>query len=172
MRESTDGERAWSKEELKEVVISIVVVLLIPLLFIKGLGLILGTPTPLVSVISHSMDPTFTRGDMLILKGVDPKEIEIGDIVVYDRPGSKYPIVHRVIERKEYAGKVYIITKGDNNYYPDTGWVRIPGSNPEYWIPAEAVRGKVIAIVPKLGYPSILFREKIVRSVKEALGYG
>ncbi|MFW6024780.1 MAG: signal peptidase I [Candidatus Woesearchaeota archaeon] len=56
----------------------------------------------------------FNIGDLIILRGKNPEEIEIGDALVFEASLSK-PIIHRVIDKWKEDGKVYFTTKGDNN---------------------------------------------------------
>lgn len=65
----------------------------------------------LANVLSGSMEPTFSKGALLLVKESD--EIEIGDIVVYQ--SGQELIVHRVIAQKGDT----IITKGDANNAAD-----------------------------------------------------
>ena len=58
------------------------------------LKLTLWTASPVVVVLSGSMEPAMYRGDILLLAKVWP--IETGDIVVYDLGMEAIPIVHRV----------------------------------------------------------------------------
>jgi signal peptidase len=58
------------------------------------LKLSLWTESPVVVVLSGSMEPSMYRGDILFLHKVTP--IENGDIIVYSLEGENIPIVHRV----------------------------------------------------------------------------
>lgn len=64
----------------------------------KGLSVIADSPSPIVVVLSGSMEPAFQRGDLLLLwnKGLDT---QVGEIVVYNVRGKDIPIVHRVVRR-------------------------------------------------------------------------
>ena len=54
----------------------------------------LNTASPVVVVLSGSMEPAMYRGDILILhKNTD---IAIGDITVYELEHEAIPIVHRI----------------------------------------------------------------------------
>jgi signal peptidase I len=109
------------------------------------LGLALHTSTPVVAVFSDSMDPTFYKGDMIIVVGVDAKDVKVGDVLVFDSPGASYPIIHRVNQIRDGG----IISKGDNNPATDEGrWGVIPFGN---------IYGKAILKVPMLGWVKILF---------------
>lgn len=108
-----------------------------------ALGVMLNTRTPVVAVFSDSMVPTFYRGDMIIVYG--DKDVKTGDIVVFDSPDGKYPIIHRVIEINN-AG---VITKGDNNSISDEGrWGTIS---------FDKIYGKAVLKIPLLGWVKILF---------------
>lgn len=66
----------------------------------KGLSLLTNTESPVVVVLSGSMEPAFHRGDLLFLT-MTQKAIEPGEITVYRVPGTEIPIVHRVIEARD-----------------------------------------------------------------------
>lgn len=44
------------------------------------LGLLLGTNSPMVIVVSGSMEPTMYRGDVVVLHGVNPADIKAPEI--------------------------------------------------------------------------------------------
>ena len=64
----------------------------------KGLSVVSDSPSPIVVVLSGSMEPAFERGDLLFLwnRGLDT---QVGEIVVYNVKGKEIPIVHRVVRR-------------------------------------------------------------------------
>jgi hypothetical protein len=64
----------------------------------KGLSVATDSSSPIVVVLSGSMEPAFQRGDLLFLwnRGV---ETQVGDVVVYNVRGKDIPIVHRVIRK-------------------------------------------------------------------------
>lgn len=68
----------------------------------KGLSVATSSPSPIVVVLSGSMEPAFQRGDLLFLwnRGMNT---QIGEIVVYNVKGKDIPIVHRVVRR--YGGE-------------------------------------------------------------------
>ncbi len=87
---------------------------------------------------SFRMSNGFSRGDLIILKGKSPEDIEIGDVLVF-RGGKPEPIIHRVVEKWEKDGGNYFSTKGDANAGQrdeereiskdrliGTGWVKVP----------------------------------------------
>lgn len=62
----------------------------------KTLSVITNSPSPIVVVLSGSMEPAFQRGDLLFLWNRD-QTAEVGEIVVYNVKGKDIPIVHRVV---------------------------------------------------------------------------
>ena len=47
-----------------------------------GLGLLLGTASPMVIVVSGSMEPFFYRGDVILLVGASPDQIRVQEITL------------------------------------------------------------------------------------------
>ncbi len=113
----------------------------------------MGTSIPMVVVTSGSMVPSIYEGDILFIKNVPADEIasgdhlnRTGDVIVYETRGIwpfplNEPVVHRVIEKEFRDGKWWFRTQGDANYLPDA-----------YEIPEEKVYGKVVGILPKVGW--------------------
>uniref|UniRef100_A0A1I7WPA6 Signal peptidase complex catalytic subunit SEC11 n=1 Tax=Heterorhabditis bacteriophora TaxID=37862 RepID=A0A1I7WPA6_HETBA len=64
----------------------------------KGLMVITGSESPVVVVLSGSMEPAFFRGDLLLLTNDYSDPIRTGDITVFKIDGRDIPIVHRVIK--------------------------------------------------------------------------
>ena len=62
----------------------------------KGLSVFTASSSPIVVVLSGSMEPAFQRGDLLFLWNRSPR-VEVGEIVVYNVRGKNIPIVHRVM---------------------------------------------------------------------------
>jgi len=102
----------------------------------------------LISYIkSESMEPTYYRGDIVIVRRGDPREIKVGDVIVFREPNGNDLILHRVVYIEERDGKLYFLTKGDNpvtNPYIDS-W------GGQYWVPEDLVVGKLVGRVPYLG---------------------
>src|SRR5947209_20212288 len=64
----------------------------------KTLSVVTNSPSPIVVVLSGSMEPAFQRGDLLFLwnRGINT---QVGEIVIYNVEGKNIPIVHRVVRR-------------------------------------------------------------------------
>jgi len=112
----------------------------------------LQTDTPLHTPVSGSMEPTLKIGDLLIIRGgLKAEDIHAspqdGDIIIFRNPRNPddLPIVHRAIKKIQKDGKWYFVTKGDANPENDTyywGWM----------VPEDYIIGKVIFVIPKVGY--------------------
>ncbi|KAG6910041.1 Signal peptidase complex catalytic subunit [Tephrocybe rancida] len=84
----------------------------------KGLGLITNSESPIVVVLSGSMEPAFYRGDLLFLTNPASELYHTGDITVYKIPGQDIPIVHRVLETHDMVQK-------KKEFLPFVGYVTI-----------------------------------------------
>jgi len=67
----------------------------------KGLMVFTGSESPIVVVLSGSMEPAFFRGDLLFLTNYEEDPIRVGEIVVFKVEGRDIPIVHRVLKLHE-----------------------------------------------------------------------
>ncbi|MAG50345.1 signal peptidase I [archaeon] len=103
---------------------------------------------------SWSFSNGFNKGDIMLLYGSKPKNIKLGDVIVFGSPLHSDPIIHRVVNIKEENSKIYFQTKGDHN--PDI-IVQLGENN----INEERYIGKAILRIPLLGWIKILFVELI-----------
>lgn len=85
-------------------------------------------------VVSESMTPSLKVGDIIFTWYVHPESIHVNDIITYKNSGVT--ITHRVYAKKNDG----FITKGDANNVTD-GLIKY-----------EQVTGKVIIVLPKIGY--------------------
>ncbi|EEA07126.1 uncharacterized protein CMU_035120 [Cryptosporidium muris RN66] len=117
----------------------------------RGLMVITNSQSPVVVVLSGSMEPGFYRGDILFL--YNRKSIEIGDIVVFSLDGRDIPIVHRVISYHQGSSSddFSILTKGDNNNVDDRGLY----NNNQLWLKKEHILGVAVGLLPKVGMITI-----------------
>ncbi|KAF3681409.1 Signal peptidase complex catalytic subunit SEC11C [Capsicum annuum] len=151
----------------------------------KALMCITGSESPVVVVLSGSMEPGFKRGDILFLHmSKDP--IRAGEIVVFNVDvsnayqhllfylfsarvtlafeGREIPIVHRVIkvhERKD-TGEVDVLTKGDNNFGDD----RLLYAQGQLWLQRHHIMGRAVGFLPYVGWVTIIMTEKPI--IKES----
>lgn len=142
------------KRELREIGEGIIIAVILYLIIQACLMVTFGVEKPLYVVISGSMEPTYQKGDILVVGRVDVNTIQEGDIVVFDSPFGGIPIVHRVHEIRNEEENTYFVTKGDNNPFPDPYYQdTYPG------IPEEHIIGKPVIKIPKIGWVQIGFRK-------------
>ncbi|MFH1399794.1 MAG: signal peptidase I [Candidatus Woesearchaeota archaeon] len=91
----------------------------------------------------------FNKGDIMILRGVQPEDVQIGDVIVF-RNSQPDPIIHRVVKRWTVNGTYHFQTKGDKNL------ASIPFSHVnEIDIVEERVVGRAALRIPIVGYIKI-----------------
>lgn len=102
-----------------------------------------------VAVLTYSMDPTFTRGDAVIIKKMDSSEkklLQKDDVIQYRRKDTT--IIHRIVDIVDNQRERGYILKGDNNESDDP-----------FIVYDHQIIGKATLIIPKLGYPSVWLSE-------------
>ncbi|KAI9227874.1 MAG: hypothetical protein DHS80DRAFT_31315 [Piptocephalis tieghemiana] len=122
----------------------------------RGLCVYTNSESPIVVVLSGSMEPAFYRGDLLFLSLPD-EPIAVNDICVFKIKGRDIPIVHRALRVHNHttAGQL-VLTKGDNNHVDDRGLYN-PGQD---WIKREDVVGKVKGWLPYVGMVTIIMNDR------------
>ena len=143
-------KKAISKGVIKDIIIVAIAILVIWI----GLQAYFGTQNPFYVVASGSMIPVLEVYDVLVIQGHDPfEEVEIGDIIVFDRPSDhNRVIVHRVVSIIDDNPKT-IRTQGDAN--PKS----IPGT--DFPITEEEYIGKVKHVLPQVGYITQLLKPPV-----------
>jgi hypothetical protein len=64
-----------------------------------------------LKTVGLSMRPSIYGGEWIVVRRASAPEIGVGDVVIYEA-GSTF-IAHRVIRRREQAGRIYFAVKGD-----------------------------------------------------------
>ncbi|XP_018428947.1 PREDICTED: signal peptidase complex catalytic subunit SEC11C-like isoform X1 [Nanorana parkeri] len=126
----------------------------------KGLIVVTGSESPIVVVLSGSMEPAFHRGDLLFLTNFQEDPIRGGEIVVFKVDGRDIPIVHRVIKVHEkmfshLKENIKFLTKGDNNEVDDRGLYK-EGQN---WLEKKDVVGRARGFLPYVGMVTIVMND-------------
>ena len=164
------SQKEERKKSVQREILEIAGAFIIAWLVYQLLSVATGTALPIVSVVSDSMYHTshfdswwsgsaglyaaynisetefktflapngLSRGDLLIV--IRPDNPRIGDIMIYNRLGSDFTVVHRLVQ----INPDNYIVKGDNNRVADPP------------VAKEFVVGKVVLAVPLLGYPRLL----------------
>ena len=88
----------------------------------------IGGISPLI-VLTDSMLPEISSGDLIITKQIDPADVKVGDVIsFFDPAGNGSSVVtHRVIEIVTENGETKWRTRGDNNNTEDR--VAVPFDN-------------------------------------------
>ena len=130
----------------KEIVSILVYVFTIAIMF----SFIITSTRPFV-VVSSSMEPTLSIGDVVIVKKLNEDDgLVIGDIIAF-AVGNDI-VVHRLIGKEVDAnGNIAYITKGDALDHADP-W-RVYRDN---------ILGKTMMVLPKIGLPIILFWSVVI----------
>uniref|UniRef100_A0A8D2Q260 Signal peptidase complex catalytic subunit SEC11 n=1 Tax=Zosterops lateralis melanops TaxID=1220523 RepID=A0A8D2Q260_ZOSLA len=122
----------------------------------KGLMVVTGSESPIVVVLSGSMEPAFHRGDLLFLTNRIEDPIRVGEIVVFRIEGREIPIVHRVLKiHEKQNGDIKFLTKGDNNAVDDRGLYK----QGQHWLEKKDVVGRARGFVPYIGIVTILMND-------------
>lgn len=120
-----------------------------------GLVLAVGLPNAFhaksLTVMSGSMEPTISTGDVVVARQTSPMDVRVGDIVTFRDPlNTERLITHRVREMHVQGDDVVFVTKGDAN------------TGEEQWaLPKEGTIGRVAFHVPKLGYFMVWFHSRL-----------
>lgn len=97
------------------------------------------------TILTPSMEPAYSVGDVVIVKLTNADEINTGDVITFNPSSdSNAYLTHRVTEKiqnYEGTGVTCFRTKGDSNNAEDS-----------FLIDSSRVIGKVSFSVPKIGY--------------------
>lgn len=117
--------------KIKKVIYVLIILILLPILFIASVILIDSCihPNEVPSffgwkpfiVMSDSMEPNINSGDIVIAKESDLSNLKQGDIISFKE--NEIVITHRIHKVIEENGIKKYVTKGDNNFIEDEGYV-------------------------------------------------
>lgn len=151
-----DDVRRMNKRQLYYQVLNFGMIVSSALMIWKGLMVVTGSESPIVVVLSGSMEPAFHRGDLLFLTNRVEDPIRVGEIVVFRIEGREIPIVHRVLKIHEKEnGDIKFLTKGDNNAVDDRGLYK----QGQHWLEKKDVVGRARGFVPYIGIVTILMND-------------
>jgi len=99
----------------------------------------------------------FNKGDIMVLMGEKPADIQIGEIIVFSSPAKPDPIIHRVVKKTKKDEYYIFTTKGDNHITnPSPIKDRISGLD-ETEIKESQILGTAGFRIPFIGYIKIGF---------------
>jgi len=100
------------------------------------------------TVLSGSMRPTFSPGDVAVTQAVPVGTLRVGDAISFYPPGQTTPVLHRIASIETTRDGVVITTRGDANTVNDQWRVTLQGTTAY----------RLVAVVPLLGWLTELQR--------------
>uniref|UniRef100_A0A0D6R9K7 Signal peptidase complex catalytic subunit SEC11 n=1 Tax=Araucaria cunninghamii TaxID=56994 RepID=A0A0D6R9K7_ARACU len=157
--EAVESIRSINVRHAAMQAISLGMIVTSALIIWKTLMCITGSESPVVVVLTGSMEPGFKRGDILFLH-MSKAPIRAGEIVVFHVEGRDIPIVHRVIKvhERQSINEVDLLTKGDDNEADDyEGGIY---ADDQQWLRQQDVAGRIVGFLPYIGWVTIIMTEK------------
>jgi signal peptidase len=110
------------------------------IIILASLPVFMGNRT--LVILSGSMEPSITKGGLVIAEPVPSKDLKVGDVIAFSPSAdTQVPIVHRIAAIAERNGIRYFSTRGDANPNGDAAEVSLPATG---W--------RVAASIPLAGY--------------------
>jgi hypothetical protein len=94
----------------------------------------------------------FTKGDILLIVGVKPEKLKVGDVIIFNA-GKKNPIIHRLVKITQENNEYVFSTIGDNNWQQLSFEIRIKEN--------QLVGKAVFKILPYFGWGKLIFFESM-----------
>lgn len=100
------------------------------------------------TVLTGSMEPAISAGDVVIEQRISPGDAAIGDVVTFRDPEDQSRLItHRVVGIRRAGSHFWFRTQGDAN------------NTTEHWrIDADGELGRVLYAVPWVGHAAVLAR--------------
>ncbi len=92
----------------------------------------------LQTVLSNSMRPTFSAGDVVVTRAIPVASVQVGDVIDFQPPNESTPVIHRVTSVRDGV----ITTRGDANPVDDPWQVVLAGANAY----------RLVAVIPAIGW--------------------
>lgn len=125
-------KKAW--DVVSGVLVTCVVILAVLLMGARLIGL------QVFNVVSGSMEPAYSVGDLIYVKSVSPEDVQVNDVITFVLNEDLVVATHRVVEIDRENR--HFITQGDQN---DTQDPPVHYNN---------LLGKPVFSIPLLGYVS------------------
>jgi signal peptidase len=119
---------------------------------VAAAALILAVALPLAfgdrphTVLTGSMEPTISAGDVVIDARISPLDARVGDVVTFRDPEDQSRLItHRVKRTRRSGSHLWFVTQGDAN------------NTTEHWrIAADGELGRVVYAIPWIGHVAVL----------------
>jgi signal peptidase I len=100
------------------------------------------------TVLSNSMQPTVSAGDVAITQGVPIDSLRVGDAIAFQPPNAPGPVLHRITSVRDGV----ITTRGDANPVDDPWRVTLRGTTGY----------RMVAVLPLVGWLTDLQRPALL----------
>lgn len=100
-------------------------------------------------VLSNSMQPTFSAGDLVVVKDRAVTDIAPGDVVVLPDPNSESMFIHRLASVDRTTGHTTVTTRGDNNPAPDAWLLDVTSATVPAYVLAIPTAGLHLPVLPE-----------------------
>lgn len=100
------------------------------------------------TVLSDSMQPTASAGDVAVTQAVPVAALRVGDVITFFPPGSSRPVMHRITSLSHGV----MTTRGDANRVEDPWRLTLTGSTGH----------RLVAVVPVVGWLTELRRPALL----------
>jgi signal peptidase I len=118
-----------------------------------AVGLLLFTGTiHLQTVLTGSMRPTASPGDVAVTRVVPVDSLRVGDVISFYPPGQTTPVLHRIRSLEATPAGLQITTKGDANNTDDPWHATLKGTSAY----------RLVAVVPFVGWLTELQRPALL----------
>eukprot|EP01106_Pelomyxa_sp_JSP_P018046 TRINITY_DN78_c0_g1_i1.p1 TRINITY_DN78_c0_g1~~TRINITY_DN78_c0_g1_i1.p1 ORF type:complete len:199 (-),score=49.69 TRINITY_DN78_c0_g1_i1:158-697(-) len=155
VKDAYQSVRSMRKRQFLQTCVNFGQVVASALIIWKSLMIVTSSESPIVVVLSGSMEPAFHRGDLLFLYNSEAP-FNVGEVVVYKVDGRDIPIVHRISRvHQSKDGMEKLLTKGDNNPVDDRGLYQYG----KMWLAREQVIGRAKAFLPYVGMVTIMMND-------------
>ncbi|MGA2512744.1 MAG: signal peptidase I [Candidatus Limnocylindrales bacterium] len=94
------------------------------------------------TVLSNSMRPTFSAGDVVVTQAVAVSSLRVGDVISFYPPDRTEPVIHRITSLKDSGAGVVITTRGDANPVDDLWLATLQGTTAY----------RLVGVVPFIGW--------------------
>ena len=93
-----------------------------------------------MTILTGSMVPILHPGDLIVVKGINPANANVNDVITYKK-GQNTLVTHRLVDLVKKDGTVFFQTKGDANNRFD-----------EELVSSDQLVGSLFFHIPKAGY--------------------
>ncbi len=135
-------QRYNTRNNKRNILLYIITIIILILIISFMIGVFKYEP---ITILSNSMSPAITKGDVVIYKKLTTEEISqlpINTIIIYKAQDKN--IMHRIVKKIENDGNTLFETKGDNNNKSDMELVKI-----------DQIKGVYVCHIKYIGYPSV-----------------